>query len=131
MTSNGHSDEAAFKNSLNHVLEDVDEVPELSFPIYGNKYITKYLGTYTYVYLVESPGVVFITAGDPPGSPAKAVYRAVVACFPFIFFAAFMAFTSGFIVWIMVSSPFLCSIPHDSLPSPPYMNNGIAFTAGV
>ena len=103
MTSNGHSDEAAFKNSLNHVLEDVDEVPELSFPIYGNKYITKYLGTYTYVYLVESPGVVFITVGDPPNTQGRAMFRVALTALPLIIIALCTTFISGFVIWVLVS----------------------------
>ena len=91
------------KEDVLEVLKDIDDVPEISFPIYGNKYITKYLGDYAYINIVESPGVAFLAASRPPGGKAMNMIIAVLQTVPLIVLSACMAFMSGFIVWFLVS----------------------------
>ena len=107
ITTNGKGERSDKKNVL-EVLDDVDEVPQISFPIYGNKYITKYLGDYAYINLVESPGVAFIAATKPPGKAAMNMITAVLDTVPLMVMAASMAFISGFIIWLLVSSKHGC-----------------------
>ena len=102
IAENGKGEHSAKKNVL-EVLNDIDEVPEISFPIYGNKYITKYMGDYAYINLVESPGVAFIAAARPPGSAAMNMISAVLDTVPLMVMSACMAFLSGFVVWLLVS----------------------------
>ena len=102
IAENGKGERSAKKNVL-EVLNDIDEVPEISFPIYGNKYITKYMGDYAYINLVESPGVAFIAAARPPGSAAMNMISAVLDTVPLMVMSACMAFLSGFVVWLLVS----------------------------
>ena len=101
--TNGKGKSSA-KKSVLEVLDDIDEVPQISFPIYGNKYITRYMGAYAYINLVESPGVAFIAARLSPGSAAMNMMRAVLECVPMIVLSACMAYISGFVIWILVSS---------------------------
>lgn len=103
IATNGKGDSSG-KKSISEVLDDIDDVPQISFPIYGNKYITRYLGAYAYINLVDSPGVAFIAAKSLPGSAAKNMINAVVECIPMIILSACMAYISGFIIWVLVSN---------------------------
>ena len=103
ITTNGKGDSSG-KESISEVLDDIDDIPQISFPIYGNKYITRYLGAYAYINLVDSPGVAFIAAKSLPGSAAKNMINAVVECIPMIILSACMAYISGFIIWVLVSN---------------------------
>lgn len=109
ITENGKGLRSAKKNVL-EVLADVDEVPQISFPIYGNKYITKYLAEYAYINLVESPGVAFIATTRPPGTAALNMINAVLGILPFVVLSACTAFISGFIIWILVSTSWRASV---------------------
>lgn len=100
--SNGKEKWSA-KKSVLEVLNDIDEIPQISFPIYGNKYITRYLADYAYINLVESPGVAFIATKKPPGSAAMNMINAVMDCVPMIVLSACMAYISGFVIWVLVS----------------------------
>ena len=77
--SNNGKNALSAKEDVLEVLKDIDDVPEISFPIYGNKYITKYLGDYAYINIVESPGVAFLAASRPPGGKAMNMIIAVLA----------------------------------------------------
>ena len=102
ITTNGRGERSA-KKSVLEVLNDIDDVPQISFPIYGNKYITKYMGDYAYINIVESPGVAFIAANAPAGGAAMNMISAVLDTVPLIVMSACMAFISGFIIWLLVS----------------------------
>ena len=101
--SNNGKNALSAKEDVLEVLKDIDDVPEISFPIYGNKYITKYLGDYAYINIVESPEVAFLAASRPPGGAAMNMIRAVLQTVPLIVLSACMAFMAGFIVWFLVS----------------------------
>lgn len=105
IVSNGKQRSSA-KRSVLEVLEDIDDAPQISFPIYGNKYITRYLADYAYINLVESPGVAFIATSSPPGSAAMNMINAVLDCVPMIVLSACMAYISGFVIWTLVSKSF-------------------------
>lgn len=102
ISTNGKKERSA-KGSVLEVLRDIDDIPQISFPIYGNKYITRYMGSYAYINLVESPGVAFIATSRPPGSAAMSMMQAVLDCVPMIVLSVCMAFISGFIIWVLVS----------------------------
>ncbi len=102
ITTNGKEKPSA-KKSVLEVLRDMDDVPQISFPIYGNRYVETYMGEYAYINLVESPGVAFIAAKRPPGKAADNMIRALIDCMPVMVLSACMAFISGFIIWILVS----------------------------
>ena len=106
MSTNGKGESSAKKSVLD-VLKDIDDVPQISFPIYGNKYITRYIADYAYINLVESPGVAFIATSKPPGSAAMNMINAVIECVPMIVLSACMAYISGFVIWTLVSNSFL------------------------
>lgn len=102
IVSNGKQRSSAKKNVL-EVLKDIDDIPQISFPIYGNKYISRYLADYAYINLAESPGVAFIATSSPPGSAAMNMINAVFDCVPMIVLSACMAYISGFVIWALVS----------------------------
>ena len=102
MTTNGKGEPSAKKSVLD-VLKDIDDVPQISFPIYGNKFIERYMGEYAYINLVESPGVAFIVAKRFPGKAADNLINALTDCVPLLVMSAIMAYISGFIIWVFVS----------------------------
>ena len=106
IASNGKQKSSA-KRKILGVLEDIGDHPQISFPIYGNKYITRYIADYAYINLVESPGVAFIATSRPPGSAAMNMINAVVECVPMMVLSACMAYISGFVIWALVSDYFL------------------------
>ena len=95
--TNGKGQRSAKKSCL-EVLADIDDVLQISFPICGNRYITRYLGNYAYINLVESPGVAFIATTRPPGKAALHMISAVLGTVPLILMSACVAFISGFII---------------------------------
>ncbi|XP_078343113.1 uncharacterized protein LOC144628876 isoform X2 [Oculina patagonica] len=100
VATNGKEKPSA-KKSVLEVLRDMDDVPQISFPIYGNQYIERYMGEYAYINLVESPGVAFIAAKRPPGKAADNMMSALFDCLPLLMLSLCMAFISGFIIWIL------------------------------
>ena len=102
MTINGKGETSAKKSVLD-VLKDIDDVPQISFPIYGNKFIERYMGEYAYINLVESPGVAFIAARRFPGKAADNMIGALTDCIPVLVMSAIVAYISGFIIWVLVS----------------------------
>ena len=102
ITTNGKQKPSA-KKSVSEVLRDIHDVPQISFPIYGNRYVERYLGEYAYINLVESPGMAFIAAKRPPGKAAGNMISALFDCMPLLVLSACMAFISGFMIWVLVS----------------------------
>ena len=100
MTSNGRG-LTSLKDSVVGVIEDIDDVPQVSFPIYGNKDIKKYKGSHQYVHVVDSPGIAFITVREPHGP--FAVSNVVISCLPLIGLAMCMTYIAGFVMWLLVS----------------------------
>ncbi|XP_022801143.1 contactin-3-like [Stylophora pistillata] len=100
ITSNGNKQPSG-KESLVDVLGDIKDVPQISFPIYGNKYVTRFGGIHAYVNLVESPGLAFVAAKRIPGAAATNMIHAVFSCFPLVILSACMSFISGFIIWLL------------------------------
>ena len=103
IVSNGKQKSSA-KRKILEVLKDIGDFPQISFPIYGNKYITRYIADYAYINLVESPGVAFIATSRPPGSAAMNMINAAINCVPMIVLSACMAYISGFFIWTLVSN---------------------------
>ena len=102
MSTNGKGESSAKKSVLD-VLKDIDDVPQISFPIYGNKYIERYMAEYAYINLVESPGVAFIAAKRFPGKAADNMIMSLTDCVPVLVMSAIMTYISGFIIWVLVS----------------------------
>ena len=98
--SNGKGKDA-FKKSLLGVLADIDNIPQISFPIYGNEYITRFMGSNVYINLVESPGLAFIAVKRMPGTAARNMISAVLDCAPLVVLSGCMTFIAGFIVWVL------------------------------
>ena len=104
IATNGKGGRAAKKGIL-EVLADFDEVPQIMFPIYGNQYVTTYMGANAYINLVESPGIAFIATARPPGEAATNMIMAILGTIPLMVMSACFAFISGFIIWLLVSNP--------------------------
>lgn len=102
LKTNGKRSRAA-KRGVLEVLADIDDVPQITFPLYGNPYMTKYMGDKAYINLVESPGIAFIATARSPGQAALNMIIAVLSTAPLMVMSACFAFISGFIIWLLVS----------------------------
>lgn len=94
---------SAMKSTEKQVREAIDDMTELSFPVYGRMEQTDYSNEYGFAPLVQSAGVAFIVAGDEPGAAAKMVVKAVFDLWPLIVTVFVSAFFSGIIMWLLVS----------------------------
>ena len=110
--AHGHTDidfrsagdkQSAVKGTQNEVKQAIDDVTELSFPIYGRMDQTDYSNEYGFAPLVQSAGVAFIVAEDEPGAVAKMVVKAVFDLWPLIITVFISAFFSGIVMWLLVS----------------------------
>lgn len=108
MKSNGKGGDA-YKPGPIDLVNDIDDVPHISFPVYGNEYMDKYMGMYQYIHLMDSPGVAFITIDNPSDTAGKRIIISVFGCMPLLLIAVLMALLAGFVVWILVSTQ--CSYP--------------------
>lgn len=93
----------ALKSTEKQVREAIDDMTELSFPVYGRMEQTDYSNEYGFAPLVQSAGVAFIVAADEPGTAAKMVVKAVFDLWPLIVTVFISAFFAGIIMWLMVS----------------------------
>ncbi|XP_031565189.1 uncharacterized protein LOC116300451 [Actinia tenebrosa] len=100
MKSNGKGGDA-YKPGAIDLVDDIDDIPHISFPVYGNKYMDKYMGMYEYIHFMDSPGVVFITIDNPAGTAGQRIITAVFGCLPLLLIAVLMAVLAGFIVWFL------------------------------
>ena len=94
---------SAIKSTEKQVREAIDDVMELSFPVYGKMMQIEYSNEYGFAPLVQTAGVAFIVAGDEPGATAKLVVKAVFDLWPLIITVFISAFFSGIVMWILVS----------------------------
>lgn len=94
---------SAIKSTEKQVREAIDDMTELSFPVYGRMEQTDYSNEFGFAPLVQSAGVAFIVAGDEPGAAAKMVVKAVFDLWPLIVTVFISAFFSGIIMWLLVS----------------------------
>ena len=94
---------SARKSTEKQVREAIDDMTELSFPVYGRMEQIDYSNEYGFAPLVQSAGAAFIVAGDEPGAAAKMVVKAVFDLWPLIVTVFISAFFSGIIMWVLVS----------------------------
>ena len=91
----------ARKQNLIGVQNDIDVVPQISFPVNGILDDQKYMERYAFVPILESPGVAFITLPDVD-TVSNSVVTSVVQCWPVILTSMLMAVLSGGILWFAV-----------------------------
>ena len=95
--------ESAIKTTQKQVREAIDDMTELSFPVYGRMDQTDYSNEYGFAPLVQSAGVAFIVTGVEPGAAAKMVVKAVFDLWPLIITVFISAFFAGIVMWLLVS----------------------------
>lgn len=70
-------------------------------------------GVFPFLPLVMSPGVVYLTVTDPPGSSAKNILLSVLNCGPLIGLSFLAAYLAGIVMWFLVCKMeiiFICVI---------------------
>ena len=65
--------------------------------------MNKYKGGYTYIPLIETPGVAFITYQESPQEGPETMGDAVLGCWPVLLVTSLMAYMAGCTMWILVS----------------------------
>ncbi|XP_031553133.1 uncharacterized protein LOC116290266 [Actinia tenebrosa] len=103
-SDNGKGDPAN-KHSQYDVINDIDDVTDVSFPVRGYVGDTKFMKYYTYVSLLESPGTAFLTVRkDEATSRNDALYSTLSDCWPVIILAFSMALLAGILIWFLECS---------------------------
>ena len=109
LSTNGKGKQAP-KTSVVEFMGDIDDIPQLSFPVPGNKHLVHYMAHYAYVHFVDTPGLIFVTILDPPGISSQFVFSAVFACYPVFLISMCMMFVAGFVVWVLVSATYSVNV---------------------
>ena len=102
LANNGKGKRAS-KTSVVSFLEDIDDLPQISFPVAGNNHIVTYRKDFAYIHFVDSPGLILVTILDPPGVSSQFLFSAVFACYPMFLISVCMMIVAGFVVWALVS----------------------------
>lgn len=95
------------KNTKHGMIEAIDHLTDLNFPVHGYTDQRTYLGTYKYVPVVESPGAAFIVRYDSPDAP---IASSLVQSWPFAAVTVVFVLLSGILFWILVSETALKSV---------------------
>ena len=103
--SNGKGSPAQKLNMVD-VQNDVEDVPQISFPVNGIMDDTKYLKDYVFVPILESPGVAFITLRNSNGG-AQVIMASVFQCWPVVLVSMLLAYLSGALMWAVVCGSFV------------------------
>lgn len=94
----------AKKQSQYDVINDIDDVTDVSFPVRGFVGDTTFLKYYSYVSLIESPGTAFLTVRkDESTSRDSALYNSLNDCWPVVILSFSMSLLAGILVWLLVS----------------------------
>ena len=79
----------------------MDDKTDLVFPIFGYQEQETW-ALFTYVAVVESPGVAFIVMDPPLDTGPNVVILSVLGVWPVFVVCMFLAYIAGFIVWVAV-----------------------------
>ncbi|XP_022798346.1 uncharacterized protein LOC111336503 [Stylophora pistillata] len=88
----------AKKPTERDMIAAIDHVTDLHFPVHGSSDQRKYLRTFKYVPVVESPGAAFIIRYE---KPEALITKALVECWPLVVVVVVFVLSSGLLYWIM------------------------------
>lgn len=91
------------KTSFAGVLQNINSEVDISFPIQGNKYMTTYGGTYSYISIVETPGSCFFTVKVVP-STSEIFVNSAIKSIPFGIMIGLLSAAAGIVIWALVSN---------------------------
>ena len=75
---------------------------DLSFPVYGWKWMSVYQAYYKYIPLVESPGVAYIIILDKSLSHTESIMKSILETSNFFILVMLMALVAGMVMWFLV-----------------------------
>jgi len=87
------------KNAI--VNPDPKNQYDLFLPIEGGKNNIRYRSSYYFLPMIESPGIAFMTVGEPDGESAKAMFTSILGGWPILVLTIVMALLSGVIMWML------------------------------
>lgn len=88
------------KKPIEHnMIDAIDHVTDLHFPVHGSSDQRTYSGTFKYVPVVESPGAAFIVRYNKPNAP---ITNALVECWLLAALVFVFVLSSGLLYWITV-----------------------------
>lgn len=119
------NDNSSEKNTKPDMIEAIDHLTDLNFPVHGYTDQRTYLGTYKYVPVVESPGVAFIVRYENLDTP---ITSSLVQSWPLAVVVVVLTLLSGMLFWILVSESAIKSIFIYALFTLSALESFIAFT---
>lgn len=54
------------------------------------------------MFIVQSPGIVFLTTDDPTSTLADKLMEALMSCGPLVLFSFLIAYLAGVVMWVLV-----------------------------
>lgn len=103
-----HFDRDGLKNRARklkdtELKEVIDDETDITFPIFGYTDQTHYAKYFAYIPVVPSAGVAFIVDRKQSLAQPNNVAQAVFSCWPLLMLNVIIAFSVGFIIWMLVS----------------------------
>ena len=95
--------EPAKQKTAQDVKKHIGEYVDLSFPVYGWKWLDVYEAYYRYIPLVESPGIAYIVIIGESTSPAEQMMVSILSTWPYIVITLLLAVVAGIVIWFLVS----------------------------
>jgi len=99
--TNGRN-ESSTKNSSRKLLEEMDELTDFAFPVYGHKDQDSYKGGFGYTPVIESAGVAFIVYPEV-STTQTTMFHMLLNCLPVFILPIVTAYIAGVIIWCLVS----------------------------
>lgn len=99
--TNGKNEPSA-KNSSRKLLEEMDELTDFTFPVFGHNDQDSYKGGFGYTPVIESAGVAFIVYPDVSTSQTT-MFQAMINCLPVFILPMVTAYIAGVLIWCLVS----------------------------
>ena len=99
--TNGRN-ESSKKNSSRKLLEEMDELTDFTFPVYGHKDQDSYKGGFGYTPVIESAGVAFIVHPEVSATQTT-MFQTMLNCLPVLILPIVTAYIAGVIIWCLVS----------------------------
>lgn len=103
--SNNGKGSSSLKQTQSAVLGDINDVTDVSFPIYGYVTDTDYMKYYKYISVVESPGVAFLAVRPQFTTETNnTLYSVVSNAWMLLIFLIGLMYLFGVIFWLAVST---------------------------
>ena len=95
--------ERSLHTSSRHLLENMDDETDFTFPVYGYNQQDSYKGGYGYIPVIETAGVAFIVYLREDSTTQNTMFDSMIRCLPVLLLPILTAYVAGIIIWALVS----------------------------